>query len=48
MTEIWKHRNKVVFRGRVVDEAEFFCLVQLKDWKWVKHRMSRTIFSYSD
>jgi len=48
VTEIWKHRNKVVFRGGVVDEVEVFCLAQLKGWEWFRHRMSRTLFSYSD
>jgi len=24
--EIWKHENKVVFRGGVVDEMKVFCL----------------------
>jgi len=30
MIEIWKHRNKIVFRGGIVDEEEVFCLAQLK------------------
>jgi len=48
VTKIWKHKNKVVFRGGVVDEVEFFCLAQLKSWEWFKHRMSRIILFYSD
>lgn len=48
MTEIWKYINKVVLRGGVVDKAEVFCLAQLKGWVWFKHRMTKTIFSYSD
>jgi len=31
-TEIWNHRNKVVFRGGVVDEVKVFYLAQLKGW----------------
>lgn len=31
-----------------MDEVEVCCLVQLKDWLWFEHKMSRTTLSYSD
>jgi len=30
VSKIWKHRNKVVFRGWVVDAEKVFSLAQLK------------------
>jgi len=48
VTGIWNLRNKVAFRGGVVDEEEVFCLAQLKGWEWFNHRITRTTFSYSD
>ena len=30
VSEIWSHRNKVVFNGAVVDAEEIFSLAQLK------------------
>ena len=30
VSEIWNHRNKVVFNGGVVDDEEIFSLAQLK------------------
>jgi len=42
------HRNKVVFRGGVVDKVKVFYPAQLKGWLWLKHKMSRSMFSYSD
>jgi len=48
VTEIWKPRNKVIFKGGKVDEEEALCLVQLKSWEWIKHRIVRSTFSYSD
>jgi len=32
INEIWKHRNKVIFKGGVVDVLEVFALIQLKTW----------------
>ena len=48
VSKIWNHRNKVVFRGGVVDANEIFSLAQVKGWLWAKYKMKRTIFSYSD
>jgi len=48
VSEVWSHRNKVVFKGGVVDADEIFSLAQLKGWLWAKYKMKRTTFSYSD
>jgi len=48
VSEIWNHRNKVVFRGGVMDADEIFSLDQVKGWLWAKYKMKRTTFSYSD
>jgi len=31
VSEIWNHRNKVVFKGGAVDAEEIFSLAQLKE-----------------
>jgi len=32
VNEIWKHRNKHIFQGGVIDHSEMFTLAQLKVW----------------
>jgi len=44
--EVWSLRNKVVFKGGVVDAVEIFSLAQLKGWLWAKYKMKKTSFSY--
>jgi len=34
--EIWKHRNKVVFCNRRVDEVEILAMTQLTAWSWAR------------
>ena len=46
--KVWSHRNKVVFKGGVMDADEIFSLTLLKSWLWAKYKMKRTSFSYSD
>jgi len=48
VTETRAHRNKVVFRNGVVDSVEIFFLAQIQGWHWLKHRVKRTQFTYSD
>jgi len=48
VSEIWNHKNKVVFKGGIVDHEEVCSLAQLKGWLWLKHKLSGTSFSYSD
>ena len=38
----------MVFKGGVVNVEEIFSLSLLKGWLWLKHKMERTSFSYSD
>ena len=46
--EIWNHRNKIIFNGRVVDHFEIFSLAQLNVWSWVTYKVLAAHFSYSD
>jgi len=46
--EIWKHRNRVVFKQRKVDSIEIFGLAQVTTWVWMKHKIQSVQFSYSD
>ena len=48
VNEIWKLRNRVIFRGGVIDVLEVFALVQLKAWAWVTSKSQDAIFSFSD
>ena len=48
VSEIWNYRNKMVFKGRVVDHEEIFFLAQLKGWLWLKYKRLVTSFSFSD
>jgi len=48
VTELWNHRNKVVFNRGVVDPMEIFTLGQLKGWLWFKHKFKGCTFSYLD
>jgi len=47
VSEIWDQRNKMVFKGGVVDAEEIFTLAQLKGWLWLKYK-SKTSLSYLD
>ena len=35
VSEVWNHRNKVVFKGGVADADEIFSLALLKSWLWL-------------
>jgi len=47
-SEIWNHRNKVVFKGGFVDAEKIFSLAQLKGWLWLKFKFKRNTLSYLD
>jgi len=47
VSEIWNHRNKVVFKGGL-DVEKIFSLTQLKSWLWIKFKLKRTTLTYSD
>jgi len=48
VSEIWCHRNKVIFKGGVVDHYEIFTLDQLKAWFWVTSKILSACFFFSD
>jgi len=48
VNEIWKHKNRVIFKGGVVGVLEAFVLVQLKAWSWVTSKSPSVHFSFSD
>jgi len=39
--EIRNHRNKVIFKGGLVDAEKIFNLAQLKGWFYLKFKMKR-------
>jgi len=48
VSEIWKHMNKVIFKGGVVDIVKMFVMAQLNVWSWLTSKLTYAIFSYSD
>jgi len=46
--ELWKHRNKRVFKSGRIDPFEIFTLSQLKAWSWVVSKARDVCFSFSD
>jgi len=46
--EVRKHRNNIVFNDGKLDNAEIFSLAQLRGWMWMKHKVTKVNFSYSD
>jgi len=49
VNEVWRHTNRVIFKGRVVDVLEILALVQLKTWSWVSSKShGLRFFSFSD
>jgi len=48
VSEIWNHRNHMVFRKGVADTEEVFTLVQVKVWSWVSTKARLASFSFSD
>jgi len=39
VSEIWKHKNNVIFKGGVIDVSRMFTLVQLKVWSLVTSKI---------
>jgi len=48
VSELWKHKNKVIFKGGIVDALEMFALVQLRAWSWVTTKPHSGYFFFSD
>jgi len=46
VSEIWKHRNSVVFNGGVTDVLEVFALTQVNVWSWISAKSREVYFSY--
>jgi len=48
VSEIWSHRNRIIFKGGVADASEVFALVQVKVWHWVSTKSRCVSSSFSD
>jgi len=48
VSELWKHRNNVIFNGGVVDGLEVAALVQVKTWSWITSKSLSGLFSFSE
>ena len=48
VSEIWNHRNNIIFKRGVADVSEVFSLVQVKVWSWVSLNFRSASFSFSD
>jgi len=46
--ELWKHRNRKVFRSGKIDPIEIFAMSQVKAWSWVVCKVRDACFSFSD
>ena len=45
---IWKFRNKVIFNQAKIDDEEIFTMAQVQSWVWMKHKVRKVKFSFSD
>ena len=45
---IWNHRNSIVFRNGQRDGEKIFGLTQLKTWTWLRNKIPKINFSYSN
>jgi len=48
VSEIWTHRNKIIFKSEVLDYSELFSLAQLKVWYWFSSKFPSACFFFSD
>ena len=48
VSEIWSHRNKIIFKDGVLDSSKIFSLAQLKVWSLITSKFPSTCFSFSD
>ena len=48
VSELWKHRNNIIFNRGVGDASEVFSLVQVKVWLWVSFNCRSASFPFSD
>jgi len=47
VSEIWSHRNKIIFKAGVLDYSEIFSLAQLKVWSSITYKFPYACFSFS-
>jgi len=48
VSEIWRHKNKIVFNEGILDFSEIFSLAQLKVWAWLSSKFLSASFFFSD
>jgi len=48
VSEIWYHKNNIIFKRGVADAFEVFSLVQVKVWTWISINFRSVSFSFSD
>jgi len=48
VSELWKHKNNVIFNGGVVDGLEVTALVQVKTWSWTTSKSLSGLFFFSE
>jgi len=47
VSEIWNHRNSVIFNSGVTNVSEVFASVQVKVWSWIHAKSRFAYFPYS-
>jgi len=47
VSEIWKHRNSIIFNRGVIDVSEVFASMQVKVWSWFVAKSNSVYFPYS-
>jgi len=48
VSELWYHRNFVIFNRGVADALEVFTLMQIKVWSWISAKTRPAGLSYSN
>jgi len=48
VSEIWRHRNRHIFKGELIDYSEIFSMTHLKVGSWVTSKIPSACFSFSD
>jgi len=48
VSEIWKHRNNVIFKKGKVDVSEVFAMIQVNVWSCIYSKTRGSLFSYSN
>jgi len=44
----WKHKNKTIFNQAKIDAEEILTKAQVQSWAWMKHKVRKVKFSFSD